>query len=175
MTRSTAAAFVVLALPLTTTALTTAALTTTALTTAAWAQAAPPQPSLPAPVAETGGPLVDKIMRPAPPTLDVHRRARHASHAGRAVHRHVLAARARLTWPLDRPALAGVALVTPLPPLREPPHIRVPMPAYPVESLAYWFGAPRPDIVCVPAPRDPDLPDPRLYRERPVLCEPDNP
>lgn len=151
-----------------------AALFALALPASASAQAAAPQPSPPA--ATDSGPLVDKMVNPEPPTLDVHRAPRAGSRvAHRGSHRVHLARSKRPVWPLDRPALAGVALVTPLPPLREPPHIRVPMPAYPVETLAYWFGAPRPDIVCAPAPRDPNLPDPRLYRERSVICEPDNP
>lgn len=158
MTRSIAAVLFALALP-----------------TSAFAQSAPLQPNVPAATAPSSGPLVEKIISPEPPNLDVHPARRGASYSKRRTHRRIAAHRVGPRWPLDRPALAGVALVTPLPPLREPPHIRVPMPAYPVETLAYWFGAPRPDIVCAPAPRDPNLPDPRLYRERPVICEPDNP
>lgn len=159
MTRSIAATFFAFALP-----------------AAALAQSAPSQPSVPtSPAPSSSGPLVEKMISPEPPNLDVHPGPRVTSRSKWRTHRRIAARRGAPRWPLERPALAGVALVTPLPPLREPPHIRVPMPAYPVETLAYWFGAPRPDIVCAPAPRDPNLPDPRLYRERPVICEPDNP
>jgi hypothetical protein len=82
-------------------------------------------------------------------------------------------------WPaprdIDRPALAGVELLAPLPLPAEPPHFIVPLPAYPLEAIAASLTTPPPPVMCHRARRDPDAPDPRLYREVPVVCEPDNP
>ena len=81
----------------------------------------------------------------------------------RHVVRHI-----RVPPDLDRPALAGVELVAPLPLPAEPPHIVVQLPAYPLDSFATAFTTPPPPIVCHRTHRDPDAPDPRLYREGPV-------
>ena len=130
------------------------------------------QPTLPS--ASQGSPVVEKLVEPRAP-LTVRKEARrsvprrhyarhghyrHGDYAGRV---------------LDRPALAGVELVAPLPPPGEPPHVTVPTPAYPLESFATAFTTPPPPIVCHPARREPGAPDPHLYREVPVVCEPDNP
>ena len=75
----------------------------------------------------------------------------------------------------DRPALAGVTLLQPLPPAPQPPHIVVPLPDYPLDTVAAAFLTPPPPIVCHRTPRLRDLPDPGLYRETTLVCEPDNP
>ncbi len=76
---------------------------------------------------------------------------------------------------VDRPALAGVELLRPLPPPGQPPHFVVPTPAYPFENFVTAYTTPPAPLFCHPTSRDRDLPDPHLYRERPVTCEPDNP
>ncbi len=76
---------------------------------------------------------------------------------------------------LDRPGLAGVALIAPLPPPGEPPHFIVPLPAFPLETFATSLTTPLPPIVCHPVRRAANGPDPHLYREVPVACEPDMP
>ena len=86
----------------------------------------------------------------------------------RYAHRHV-------PLDLERPALAGVTLLQPLPPEPQPPHIAVPLPAYPLDTIAAAFTTPPPPIVCHPTRRLRDLPDPELYRERTLQCEADNP
>ncbi len=137
---------------------------------AAWpalAQSAPPAPvSGPA-----GSPVVDQIVADEPPPLVVRKQA------SRPVpqRRHRFARHDRVPRDLERPALAGVTLVAPLPPPGEPPHIEVPLPAYALDSLVTAYTTPPPPIVCHPTRRDPDAPDPRLYRETPVLCAADNP
>ena len=125
---------------------------------------APPKPG--SPVVQTlvgagdGGPLV------------VRRRARrlaaHPRHDRRHYARHA-------PLDLERPALAGVTLLQPLPLAPQPPHIAVPLPAYPLDTIAAAFLTPPPPIVCHPTRRLRDLPDPELYRERTLECEPDNP
>ena len=77
--------------------------------------------------------------------------------------------------PLDRPALAGVQLVAPLPHPIQPPHFTVPTPAYPFENFVTYFTTPPPPVICHRVPRDPYAPDPRLLYEKPVVCEADNP
>ena len=74
---------------------------------------------------------------------------------------------------VERPALAGVLLVQPVLPRREPPRPIVPTPAYFVDGFVSAFTIAPPPLVCRRRPRDPDLPDPHLYREVPLACEPD--
>lgn len=96
---------------------------------------------------------------------------KHASHMRRR--RHSVA-----HYPLgdvERPALAGVELLVPLPPPGPPPHLTVPLPAYPFESVAAALTTPPPPVVCHRTRRRPDLPDPQLYREVTLVCQPDNP
>ena len=133
------------------------------------------QPVLPSSSARAGAgssPIVESIVGRPQPALEVHKRPMHA-----AVRRHARHdARRRLAPPdLERPALAGVELLVPLPPPGQPPHIVVPAPAYPLDTLAASFLTPAPPVVCHDIRRDPTLPDPRLYREQTVACEPDNP
>lgn len=84
-------------------------------------------------------------------------------------------ARARYTEPLDRPILAGVELVEPLPRPPQPPHVTVPVPAYPFENIITYLTAPPPPVVCRPTRRDRFKPDLGLVDETPVLCTADNP
>jgi hypothetical protein len=147
------------------------------------AQTTPPEPSSPEPQIPAAGSVERK---PAPQVINqiVHDDTKAPSQAGikrpqrihhaRRVTRHYLV-RHEGRPPLERPALAGVALVEPLPAPPEPPHITVPVPAYPLESLAAAFTTPPPPIVCEPTRRDPTAPDPHLYKEAPVACAPDNP
>ncbi len=58
---------------------------------------------------------------------------------------------------------------------RAPANIVVPTPDYPLDTIAAAFLTPPPPVVCHDVRRDPYLPDPRLYREQTVACEPDNP
>lgn len=131
-----------------------------------------PDPSPPKP----GSPVVEKIVKEKQPILDV-RRATSGPTTPRRRHvaRHMHRPRGYARAPMDRPALAGVELVAPLPPPGEPPHIVVPTPAYPVEAVLAGITTPPPPIVCHHTRRDPYAPDPHLYREQPVECEPDNP
>ena len=66
-------------------------------------------------------------------------------------------------------------LLRPLPPPGQPPHFVVPTPAYPFENFVTAYTTPPAPLFCHRAPREPGLPDPQFYRERPVVCEPDNP
>lgn len=76
---------------------------------------------------------------------------------------------------LRRPALANVELLEPLPHPPQPPHVTVPVPAYPLENFVTYFTAPPPPIVCRQTRRDGFKPDLRLTDEKPVLCTADNP
>ena len=76
---------------------------------------------------------------------------------------------------LDRPALAGVALLAPLPHPIQPPHFTVPVPAYPFENFVTFYTTPPPPVICGRVPRDPYAPDPHLFREKTVVCAADNP
>ena len=130
------------------------------------------QPKLPGPQKKPGSPVVETLVTPPQqPALEVRKRpitvARRRTRYAR--HRH------RQPVPLDRPALAGVELLAPIPPPGEPPHVVVPMPAYPLDSIATALLMPAPPVVCHRVRREPGLPDPRLYREVTVACEPDNP
>ena len=77
--------------------------------------------------------------------------------------------------PLTRPALAGVQLLAPIPHPIQPPHVTVPVPAYPLENFVTFYTTPPPPVICHHVPRDPDAPDPQLLYEKPVVCEADNP
>ena len=77
--------------------------------------------------------------------------------------------------PLERPALAGVQLVAPIPHPIQPPHFTVPVPAYPFENFITYYTTPPPPVICHRVPRDPYAPDPQLLYEKPVVCEADNP
>lgn len=129
------------------------------------------QPSVPQPLPETAKseapPVVRGLIGEKRPHLEVRK---HITRV--AVRRHHVHHRPP---PLERPTLAGVALVAPLPIPPEPPHFYVPVPAYPFESIAAAFTTPPPPLVCRHAAREPGVPDPRLYRERTVACGPDNP
>lgn len=144
------------------------------------AQTTPFQPSAAQPVLPPGGgskptsPVVESLMDQTPAVLEVRKRHRHHARHETTGHRRVAHNRAP-SRPLDRPALAGVELLQPLPRPGQPPHIAVPVPGYPLDSFITAYTTPLPPIVCHPTRRDPDLPDPRLYRERAVICEADNP
>ena len=122
---------------------------------------APPRP---------GSPVVQSLVGSGQTPLLVHKQAKHAHHR---IRQHY--ARAPVPADLERPALAGVTLLQPLPPPQPQPHIVVPLPAYPLESVAAAFLTPAPPIVCHRTARIRDLPDPRLYREETLDCEPDTP
>ena len=150
-------------------------------TVSAWAQTTAFQPSAAQPVLPSGGskptsPVVESLMDQATPILEVRKTHGHARYEMRRHHRHV--ARPRLGPPahdLERPALAGVELLRPLPLPGQPPHIAVPVPGYPLDNFITAYTMPPPPIVCRPTRRDPYAPDPRLYREHTVACEADNP
>ena len=131
-----------------------------------------PQPTLPTSVAPgtPSSPVVEQILPQERTPLVVHRQATRLSAVRRRIVRRIHVPR-----DLDRPALAGVELLAPLPPPGEPPHVTVPMPAFSLDSLAAAYTTPPPPIVCHRTRRDPTVPDPHLYREVPVECEPDNP
>ena len=101
--------------------------------------------------------------------------ASHARHAMRHGGHHRRYATARFTEPLDRPILASVELVEPLPRPPQPPHVTVPVPAYPFENVITYLTAPPPPVVCRPTPRDRFKPNLGLVDETPVLCTADNP
>jgi hypothetical protein len=64
-------------------------------------------------------------------------------------------------------------LVEPIPsPFRRRGPI-VPMPAYFIDGVASAFTTPPPPIHCQRRRPDPSLPDPRLYREVPLVCADD--
>lgn len=119
-------------------------------------------------------PVIERIVREKQPPLDVRKGAR-----------RVVVARPRPRYArpryagrdsgrvLERPALAGVVLVAPLVPPPEGPHVTVPTAAYPVETVVARFTTPPPPIRCHPTRRDPYAPDPHLYKEVPVQCEPE--
>ncbi len=134
-----------------------------------------PQPTLPTSGPSGSSPVVESIVGKSQPPLEVHKRPAHPMHAaGHRRLRHY--ARLRAVPPdVDRPALAGVELLQPLPRPGEPPHFVVPTPDYPLDTIAAAFLTPPPPVVCHDVRRDPYLPDPRLYREQTVACEPDNP
>lgn len=141
-------------------------------------QPASPQPTLPKPL--DGMPLASPIIgggkgsaakesAATPPRDRRHRAALRAGH--RARHRFA----ERAFAPLERPALAGVELVAPLPVPVQPPHFTVPVPAYLPENAVTAYTTPLPPVICHRVPRDPYAPDPHLIRETTVLCEADNP
>ncbi len=128
------------------------------------------QPTLPPPSAPNP-PIVQTIVGPGQPALDVRKTPPHRV----ATRRHRVARHRSEPLDIERPALAGVQLLRPLPPPEQPPHFVVPTPAYPFENFVTAYTTPPAPLFCHPTPREPDLPDPRLYRERTVICEPDNP
>ena len=129
----------------------------------------PPHPeSVPYAPPKPGFPVVQSIMGGGTPL--VVRRHAHAAPHHRSHHHYASA-----PLEFDRPALAGVTLLQPLPPAPQPPHIVVPLPDYPLDTVAAAFLTPPPPIVCHRTPRIRDLPDPGLYRETTLVCEPDNP
>jgi hypothetical protein len=130
------------------------------------------QPTLPPTTlvkSKPASPVVDTIAATAPREISVHKnptkRVAQASDRHHPRHRHD-----RRPINVERPALAGVMLVEPLPPRIEAPRKMVPTPAYFVDGIAAAFTIPPPPIVCERRPRDRTLPDPRLYREVPVEC-----
>ena len=159
-----------------------AAIVVAALCGAAQAQAAgtppepsAPQPALPQPIPSPGGkppvsPVVEHTIAATSPLV----RRKHARRQAR-LRRHLARHYGAPPGDLERPAVAGVTLLVPLPRPDEPPHFTVPVPAYPLESLATFITTPPTPVVCHPVPREPGLPDPELYRERTLQCQPDNP
>ncbi|MBE7220316.1 MAG: hypothetical protein INR64_17740 [Caulobacteraceae bacterium] len=122
---------------------------------------APPKP---------GSPVVQQLVGGGGEPLVVRRHAARPHGHARYVVRH-----RPVPLDLERPALAGVTLLQPLPPAPQPPHVVVPLPDYPLDTVAASFLTPAPPIVCHRTPRIRDLPDPRLYKEETLVCEPDNP
>lgn len=158
-----------------------ALLIVTAARAAGPAPTSSPQPTLPPTITPSSSGPPSGGPKPTSPVVESTigagnpKRAsrRHASHPRG---RHRLARRIEPVPPyLARPAVAGVALLVPLPRPPEPPHFDVPLPAYPLDSIATLFTTPPAPIVCHHAAREPGLPDPELYRERTLRCEPDNP
>ena len=161
-----------------------------ALIAPALAQPTPPdpasaQPSLPKPL-DGGMPLTSPILgggktggsgasdkgsegvrRAAVPAPLAHRRSHTV--VRHRIHHYAYAE------PLERPALAGVELVAPIPVPVQPPHFTVQVPAYLPENAATFYTTPLPPVVCHRVRRDPYAPDPHLIRETTVLCEADNP
>ena len=87
-------------------------------------------------------------------------------------HRHYVRS---FAVPLERPVLANVELLERLPHPTQPPHVSVPVPAYPLENFVTYFTAPPPPVVCRPTQHDRFKPDLGLVGETPVLCTADNP
>ncbi len=146
----------------------------------AQAQPSPPtsadaQPTLPAPVAgglPTASPIVGGGRGTQPLTVRKRTAAHHRAPRHRLAH---VAGYGAGSDDLDRPALAGVELVTPIPHPIQPPHHTVPVPGYPLDNFITFYTTPPPPVICQHVPRDPDAPDPHLVRERTVVCAADNP
>ena len=119
-------------------------------------------PDLTVPVSGAGG--------SAPKALP---KARKSSRKGGRQRHYAL--RSRHVDPEDRPTLANVELLEPLPHPPQPPHVTVPVPAYPLENFVTYFTEPPPPVVCRPSRYDRFKPDLRLIDEKPVLCTADNP
>ena len=97
-------------------------------------------------------------------------------HVARKMPTHLRTARSRrMMPPIDRPALANVELLEPLPHPPQPPHVVVPVPAYPFENFITYFTVPPPPVVCRPTRADRFKPNLELANEKPVLCTADNP
>ncbi len=122
------------------------------------------QPTLPKPMPDLTVPGGSSERAPKTP------HARAVMH--RAHHRHYARGRSE---PLDRPALANVELLEPLPRPPQPPHVTVPVPGYPLDNFITYLTAPPPPVVCRPTRYDRFKPDLRLVDEKPVLCTADNP
>ena len=71
--------------------------------------------------------------------------------------------------------MANVELTELLPHPPQPPHVTVPVPAYPFENVVTYLTAPPPPVVCRTTRRDRFKPDLGLVDETPVLCTADNP
>lgn len=122
------------------------------------------QPTLPKPMPDLSVPAGQ--LDAAPKKVGKHRRtAKHVHHGSDK------------GWApaIDRPALATVDLTERLPYPPQPPHVTVPVPAYPLENLVSALTTPPPPIVCRPTRRDRFQPDPHLVGDTPVLCTADNP
>ena len=130
--------------------------------------AAPHAVSVPYAPSKPGSPVVQRLVGGRAPLLV-------RKHVARAHPRHRYARHAPAPLAPERPALAGVTLLRPLPPPPQPPHIVVPLPDYPLDTVAAAFLTPPPPIVCHRTARIRGLPDPDLYKERTLVCEPDNP
>ncbi len=128
-------------------------------------QSASAQPTLPKPMPNltvpTGGSSDGPAKKPGAHAATHRTHRRHYAHA--------------LVDPLDRPALANVELLEPLPRPPQPPHVTVPVPGYPLDNLITYLTAPPPPVVCRPTRYDRFKPDLGLADERPVLCTADNP
>jgi hypothetical protein len=127
------------------------------------------QPVPPQPIAGAkASPVVDTLAVPRP-ALEIRKTA--AKHAARPTRRHVVHYRHHgRPIHVERPALAGVLLVEPIPPRIAPPRPIVPTPAYFVDGLASAVTTPPPPVVCERRSPVRSLPDPRLYREVPLQC-----
>ncbi len=156
------------------------ALIVPALTVPSLAQPAPPspaaaQPSLPKPL-DGAVPLNSQLIGGGSGSKPSSRKVeRHFAPARSVARRRGASRRYGDAEPLERPALAGVELVAPIPKPVQPPHFTVPVPAYLPENAATFYTTPPPPVICHRVPRDPYAPDPHLVRETTVLCEADNP
>lgn len=125
------------------------------------------QPTLPKPLSNFSVPGSDGAMTRSPRHRTTSRSTSH--------HRRYAHARYR-GGPVERPELANVELLEPLPHPPQPPHVTVPVPAYLPENFVTYFTAPPPPVVCRPTRYDRFAPpDVRLVDETPVLCTADNP
>ena len=147
----------------------------------AWAQPTPPQPASAQPTLPQsipGSVPLSSVLLGGGASGGARKALVVRKHAARP-HRHF--ARVRRLYargdlePLERPALAGVRLVAPIPHPIQPPHFTVAVPAYPPENFITYYTTPPPPVICHHVRRDPDPPDPQLRYEKPVICEADNP
>ncbi len=129
------------------------------------------QPSLPNPMPDLSMPASSEAKSQASggkTNLSPSKATHHGSHRRIAGNRNV-------GKPLSRPALANVELVEPLPHPPQPPHVTVPVPAYPLENFVTYFTTPPPPVICMPTRPDRFMPDPHLVNQQPALCTADNP
>lgn len=128
------------------------------------------QPSLPKSMPNLTIPGAGSGDVPKAPKPKPGQATKHASN-----HHHHRRYSRRYSEPLERPVLANVELVEGLPHPPQPPHVTVPVPAYPLDNFVTYFTAPPPPVVCRPTRYDRFKPDPHLVDENPVLCTADNP
>ena len=126
------------------------------------------QPAMPKPMPE--------LTMPGSVPSDAARKKRYAHTATSRNSHHRSHAQSRGNVAIrDRPKLANVELLEPLPHPPQPPHVTVPVPAYSFENFVTNYTTPPPPVICHPARHDRFNPDPRLIDEIPVLCTADNP